>query len=583
MKSIDASKILSGLCKEFKLKLPKNLETRKIYKEIENFRDFEYTYCIAYEMLIRTDEYNSLLSKYDILMDKNNNTSQTEKTVQLDNLITQMNQLGLNQNSFIGFNCGNGNVFEKIKIYDEIANSPWSVRTLDKFILTPTSRFESALHQLIVFYHEKNELYVIEDVKEKNKKYIKTSIDSTNALLNHPNIYIPCVDQSSKQTIYKSLSDTIYLKELREDFLNILEEKQEKNILKQIKSDSQVTIDFWYKYTLNDVKYGIDQLITYYMNNSKIKRLHNTNQDTITFLEVILKPSDFFVPAIDRSSTPNKHTMMQITQNLPLRFLEDAFLSTLEFSNIKGLYIETEPIFSRPRLVFEEARLINLPINLNLSKEELLFYISQIKDDYDKDKDIVKDPIEYILDLTLEGDYAEMPTNIKHVNQNAQSKKLFPNERKKFKTSLAHAFYIYDLYKFFIPIIEKKRKSLRKDKDVEIQKVKDSRSIFAINHEKIEWIRNSAKEEISKYENNKLITEISKIVKKYVSEEQTVYYLTTMKEFIHGINQEGENDPLKKVIEPKNLENPKPKYKNLIIGNSYIIKSNKDDLIKNLI
>lgn len=391
------------------------------------------------------------------------------------------------------------------------------------------------------------------------------------------------MDQSSKQTIYKSLSDTIYLKELREDFLNILEEKQEKNILKQIKSDSQVTIDFWYKYTLNDVKYGIDQLITYYMNNSKIKRLHNTNQDTITFLEVILKPSDFFVPAIDRSSTPNKHTMMQITQNLPLRFLEDAFLSTLEFSNIKGLYIETEPIFSRPRLVFEEARLINLPINLNLSKEELLFYISQIKDDYDKDKDIVKDPIEYILDLTLEGDYAEMPTNIKHVNQNAQSKKLFPNERKKFKTSLAHAFYIYDLYKFFIPIIEKKRKSLRKDKDVEIQKVKDSRSIFAINHEKIEWIRNSAKEEISKYENNKLITEISKIVKKYVSEEQTVYYLTTMKEFIHGINQEGENDPLKKVIEPKNLENPKPKYKNLIIGNSYIIKSNKDDLIKNLI
>ncbi len=582
MKSIEENKFLRELYKEFKLKLSKNLETREIYKEIANFKDFEYTYCIAYEMLIRTDEYNSLLSQYDTLMDTNNNTSQTEKTAQLDNLITQMNQLGLNQNSFIGFDCGNGNVFEKIKLYQDITNSPWSVRTLDKFILTPTSRLELALHQLIVFYHEKNELYMIEDVKAKNKKYIKTSIDSTNALLNHSNIYIPCTDQSSKETIYKSLGDTIYLKELREDFLNILEEK-EKNILKQIKLDSKVTIDFWYKYTLNDIKYGIDTLMTYYMNNGKIQRVQNTNQDKITFLEVILNPSDFFVPAIDRSSIPNKHTMMQITQNLPLRYLEDAFLSTLEFSNIKGLYIETEPVFSRPRLVFEEARLINLPINLNLSKEELLFYISQIKDDYDKDKDIVKDPIEYILDLTLEGDYAELPTNIKYVNQNAQSKKLFPNERKKFKTSLAHAFYIYDLYKFFIPIIEKRRKSLREDKDIEIQKVKDSRSIFPINYEKIEWIRNSAKEKIGKYENNKLITEISKIVKKYVSEEQTVYYLTTMKEFIHGINQEGENDPLKKAVEPKNLENLKPKYKNLIIGNSYIIRSNKEDLIKNLI
>ena len=97
---------------------------------------------------------------------------------------------------------------------------------------------------------------------------------------------------------------------------------------------------------------------------------------------------------------------------------------------------------------------LTLPWNLNLSKEELLFYISQIKDNYDENKDIVKDATEYIFDLTLESDLVEMPTNIKYVGEKSTTKKLFPNERKKFKKSLAFAFYIYDLYKFFNPLLE---------------------------------------------------------------------------------------------------------------------------------
>ena len=46
-----------------------------------------------------------------------------------------------------------------------------------------------------------------------------------------------------------------------------------------------------------------------------------------------------------------------------------------------------------------------------------------------------------------------------------------------------------------------------------------------------------------------------------------------MKEFIHGINLKGEQDNLKKVNNPEKEENPKPKYKNLIIGNSFITKN----------
>lgn len=51
-----------------------------------------------------------------------------------------------------------------------------------------------------------------------------------------------------------------------------------------------------------------------------------------------------------------------------------------------------------------------------------------------------------------------------------------------------------------------------------------------------------------------------------------------MKELIHGINKEGENNPLKKQYDSK-TKDTKPKYKNLIIGDSYIRKTNKNELL----
>jgi len=66
-----------------------------------------------------------------------------------------------------------------------------------------------------------------------------------------------------------------------------------------------------------------------------------------------------------------------------------------------------------------------------------------------------------------------------------------------------------------------------------------------------------------------------------------------MQEFIHGVNKDGENNPLKKAAKDEGkksksknkikCEKPEPKYKNLIIGDSYIIESTKTDLIRYLI
>ncbi len=57
MKTVKDNKFLNEVINEFKIEIPSKFLDLSIYNEIENFKDAEYVYCIAYEMLIRTDEY----------------------------------------------------------------------------------------------------------------------------------------------------------------------------------------------------------------------------------------------------------------------------------------------------------------------------------------------------------------------------------------------------------------------------------------------------------------------------------------------------------------------------------------------
>jgi len=278
--------------------------------------------------------------------------------------------------------------------------------------------------------------------------------------------------------------------------------------------------------------------------------------------------------------------LIQLSEYISLSLLEESFLAKLTYEDLKNTYINTEPIFSRPRLMFDEARLTNIPINLNLSKEDLLLYISQIKEDYDKNKNIVKTDIEYIFDLTLESDLVQMPTHIKYAREKRTSKdkKLLPVKRHDFKRSFASAFYIYDLYKLFLRFFKIKRRCIRRERRIEIKKIKATAKREGVNIDinLVKEEKKKASEKIKDYQNNNLITQISYLIND-LSEDQVDYYLTTMKEFIHGVNQKGEYARLKKRYNHEEEGSPEPKYKNLIIGDSYIIKSNKPDLIENLL
>ena len=177
----------------------------------------------------------------------------------------------------------------------------------------------------------------------------------------------------------------------------------------------------------------------------------------------------------------------------------------------------------------------------------------------------------YFFDLPLESDLIEKPTYLKYASEkrSSEDKKILPVKRDEFKKRISYAFYIYDIFKFFIPYVKKKRIDNTKKINDEIKQKRTTKDIYKYDN--------------FEYTKDYLITQISYLFKNELSQEQVEYYLTTMKEFIHGINLKGENNVLKKVYNPEANEKCYPKYKNLIIGNSYITKSNKEELIRKLI
>lgn len=641
MKKIEDNEFLNKIIKEFEIEIPTKFLDLSIYEEIQNFKDAEYTYCIAYEMLIRTDEYTALLKEYEPLKNKSTYDMTNDEFSKLNSLIKQMNELGLKKTSFLGFDDEdyNHNVFKKIEYYNKIIESPWNVRLLHRLKFDSD---ENIFYLLAKFYFDKGELYilrndyyyplpevarklVIDNIKNNSNWKTEEECEKFYSILDK--FYIPCIEELSGEIEYKSLSSkTIYLKELDKDFLSLVREKNYSDLLIPIEpAFSHSNVGFWYKYSISDIKDGLSRLIDFYIEENLI---YNSNAECINVsrTEILKNPTSFYIRCVNRME---KHEMLlwdkeydpipnnsfqeqlkfeghksiladkgffelnheeniyliSLNEHISLLYLQNKFLETLRYEDLKNKYIDTEPIFSRPRLMFDEARLTNIPVNLNLSKEDLLLYISQIKDNYDRDKNIVKSNKEYFFDLTLESDLIQIPKHFKSANEKRtkEDKDKFKIKRHEFTEQFASAFYAYDLFEFFVRLFKVKRKHIICKRKSEIMKIKEiaKKEGNIISKIEIAEVKERAAKEIDSYKNNNLITQISYLLND-LSQEKVEDYLTTMKEFIHGVNKKGENCILKKKYNPKKIEDTKPKYKNLIIGDSYFIKSNKPDLLRNL-
>lgn len=265
-------------------------------------------------------------------------------------------------------------------------------------------------------------------------------------------------------------------------------------IITPFKKEKKLFNETWSSNTINDVTNGLNLLINHYYNEDKIFTLSNNTRpndlnsykktDYLLIEEVIKNPSNYYIPCElkDFTKVTNKeiYIMQEIKKDLPLKILDEEFLSTLNPSQIKFKFTELTPTYSRPHVFFPHSDIVNIPINLNLPDNEIIAYILKAKLDYKNKLLKINHPLKLIGNLYDEVD------KIKSENE-------FPTEEVKRKKAIADAFYIYDLYKILEPIFKQERDNLRKKRNKEIKKLEDTQK----------YIKNGKSEKDSKIKNLK--------------------------------------------------------------------------------
>ena len=167
-----------------------------------------------------------------------------------------------------------------------------------------------------------------------------------------------------------------------------------------------------------------------------------------------------------------------IDTDIPLVALEHNFLLSIDDlipNRIKGTI---DFNFTRPLLRFKELPIVDVPLNLNLSKEELIQLVTKLKDDFEEGT--VKNPINILYDTKFEFKDLKDITPFK-MNKETMSK----------------AFFIYDLYQFINNAIDLHKDKLRQFKELDIKEVENQIQSQLKNKEK------ELKKNIDKYKKEK--------------------------------------------------------------------------------
>ena len=194
-----------------------------------------------------------------------------------------------------------------------------------------------------------------------------------------------------------------------------------------------------------------------------------------------------------------------VSKDMPLEILDQDFLKDLNIIRTKNKIPHAKINYSTPTLRFKEDKVINIPVNLNLSKEELKEYISKIKDDFDENRDILKSPLEVF------GEKLINATKPKNQKKNASKK------------DFADAIYIYDLYKYIENIFEKK---LKKDTDYSQKNlheevslasgISDSHNYYLIHY----TVKKSKNKKGDNFRKSDTIEAMYKLMREYIDDEK---------------------------------------------------------------
>lgn len=258
---------------------------------------------------------------------------------------------------------------------------------------------------------------------------------------------------------------------------------------------------------LCDIKNGLERAIRYYYEKGSICKFPLVKNDIL--LDDVLKYySDY------RFLTQN--SILEINEEIPISALDDDFIFSLSESDLINSVekIKIGSIYND--LEFIGSKIVNINLNMNLPLEELIAYITKIKEEYSKSKN----PLEIL------------KKKIENIN-NPKSLKLINKNKEKRKKVYADAFYIYDAFKYifynFYKIkkdIQNKykedRKKIQEDKDIGNDLKKNKIQELTFDY-KIE-LKNYSQEaiydiihDVSKIEINK-IKKLHKLLKEYIED-----------------------------------------------------------------
>lgn len=404
--------------KEEKIFLPLIDDPR--YEFIKNYEEFEFSNCIAYEMLIRTDEFQKAKFLYMIIED-----------------IQSMYQSSLR----------------------DILNS---------------------IKESLQYFHK--------DIQNILSKYINSDVlekDSNKTLLNK--ILVDLIKElENSKIILKDLGILNLTSFLGQDMIDLTDENFV--LIDQVQRDLPI----------KDFDNGLELLIKFYLTKESIYIKNDTELkfEKIKYsnIEEILNK---ILDNIGSYYLEINSNIIQLSKNMTISMLDGELKDLLKKHYNKYKYINIQPNYTRPSLHFIDAKIVNLPINLNFSRNELIALVSKIKDDYDNKESRIKTPLE-ILGEKLE-------KFIKPNSENKLPSKTFQEKR----IAFANAFCVYDLDKVLAPIFDKKNEDFRKKQGKgEIDK-----------------------DETNPYTKEYLKSEISSITG--LSEDNIKVYRTLMKEYIN--------------------------------------------------
>ena len=277
-------------------------------------------------------------------------------------------------------------------------------------------------------------------------------------------------------------------------------------------------------FKIGNVKDGLLKLIQYYYKNNKIyqpipgaenseiKNRVVTNEEVC---KIYIKYDKYHIPIVYNG----EKILYELSPEISLALLDDKFLKTINYSDFIIPYIQVEPIFKTPTLTFSSSKIINLPVNLNLSKSELIAYMTKIKEDYDKSM--------YCPNSLGESIYADIDSL-----ERPKSEKKTPKTFKAYHEYIVEAFFIYDLYNVLLPKYNNKIEKLKNKRDQEIKTILEDQaiSIASIRKEKIQIVKKNYNINISLWNKTSLMSDIEKEL--WFSHDRVRNAITLMKSYI---------------------------------------------------